>query len=124
MRSEAKEGDGAPKGLSDCVLSSWKDLRPALEIGAAAEGYVAAIELVAKEPTKVSLKLANPRGGEEVELSDENAERLMKRELATLAQEGTTQRAARRAAIVPSDNRSVNDDAIACYLRHEMSLST
>ena len=65
-------GSAKKRLLAECPLNSWKDLRPALEVGATAEQYVTATELISSEPIKVKLTLENPRTSELEELNNEN----------------------------------------------------
>ena len=44
---KAAESDGHKRKLTDCPLNNWKDLRPALDVGAAADQFVTAVELIA-----------------------------------------------------------------------------
>ena len=107
----AESGD-TKKSLSDCVLNTWKDLRPVLEVGAAESVYITAIELVSKEPIKVNLTLTNPRALEEEPLTNDNIKKLMNYELSDLSRERSlaVQRAARRAAAAP--NAGVVEDGL------------
>ena len=61
--TKIKQADAvvARKNLSDCVLNTWRDLRPALEVGAADDNYITSMESTADEKTCVNLKLTNPR---------------------------------------------------------------
>ena len=72
-----KRAEAGPnkKRLQECALNSWRDLRTALEVGAAEGNHVTSIELlyiVSKEPIKVNLNIVNPRTLLEEPLSDVN----------------------------------------------------
>ena len=104
---------GSIKGrLQDCVLNTWRDLRTALEVGAAEGIHVTSIELVSKEPIKVNLKMNNPRTLVEEPLTDGNIKKFMAFELSDLSNERNRAlaRAARRAAAVPNNGGGDNNN--------------
>ena len=103
---EAKhaEAGSAKKSLQERALNAWRDLRAALEVGAAEGMRVTSIELVSEEPIKVNLTISDPRALDEEPLTSSNARELMSFELADLSREReeATQRVARRAAVAPN----------------------
>ena len=90
------------KKLSDCVLNNWKDLRNALEVGAAEQAYVTSSESTAEEEITINLKIINPRALAEEKLTDANVRKFMGFELAELAtkRQVAMERAQARAAVV------------------------
>ena len=76
---------GKEKKLSACALNTWRDLRQALEVGAADQSYVTSSELISDEPISINLKLVNPRTLMEEKLTDQNVKRFMGLELAELS---------------------------------------
>ena len=49
------------KSLNDCALNTWRDLRNALEVGAAEQNYATSSELISDEEININLKIVNPR---------------------------------------------------------------
>ena len=49
------------KTLAECALNNWKDLRPALEVGAADATYITSMELLSNEQITVNLTITNER---------------------------------------------------------------
>ena len=81
------EAGSVKKSLQERALNAWRDLRAALEVGAAEGTRVTSIELVSEEPIKVNLTINNPRALEEEQLTNSNAKRLASYELADLSRE-------------------------------------
>jgi len=111
--SKVKHAEAGQKGrsLQDCALNEWKDLRPALEVGAAEKRCVTAMELVSDEKITVNLKIINPRTMEEEDLTTANVNKLMMYELIDLARQRdlAIQRVARRDAAAPENGVGEND---------------
>ena len=114
-KRESAEGQ-AKRSLSERALNAWRGLRPALEVGATERERVTAMESTSDEQAKASLKTANPRGDLEEDLTNDDAKRLMTRELATPPRErdAAAQRVARRAVVrieeVALERESDDDD--------------
>ena len=87
------------KSLSECVLNAWRDLRSALEVGAADQTFMTSSELITDEEINVSLKLINPRTSCEEKLTDANIRKFMGFELAesSTRRQDALERAERRA---------------------------
>ena len=101
------------KSLADCILNTWKDLRNALEVGAAEQNYMTASELIADEEINVNLKIINPRTLTEEKLTDANVRKFMGIELAELAtrRQVAMERAERRAkAAQDAPPEEIQDD--------------
>ena len=100
-------GEASGKKLSECPLNTWRDLRPALEVGAADQNYITAMELLSNEPIKVNLTILNPRTFIEEVLNDVNVRRFMAYELEDLARERDA--AMRRENRREAPGQNVND---------------
>ena len=93
-------GEASGKKLSECPLNTWRDLRPALEVGAADQNYITAMELLSTEQITVNLTLTNV-----------NVRKFMSYELEDLAKErdAAMRRQSRRQAPGP-DLEDVDDE--------------
>ena len=109
------EGGQRRESPSERALNAWRDLRPALEAGAADNSYVTAVELASEEETRVSLKPTSPKTEVEEPLANESVRRLATFELATLSREkeAAAQRVARRAAVGINAVNDVRGDDVS-----------
>ena len=86
-KRKAAEAGRKAKSLQECSLNAWRDLRPALEVGAAEKQYITSMELTLDEKTSVNLKITNPRAMEEEDLTTPNINKLMTCELIDLTRQ-------------------------------------
>ena len=102
------------KTLAECALNNWKDLRPALEVGAADATYITSMELLSNEQITVNLTITNPRTMNEEALNDVNVKRFMSYELEDLAKDrdAAMRRQNRREAPGPNVEDVDDDGAV------------
>ena len=120
------EAGQSKKTLQECVLNAWKDLRPALEVGAADKTYVTAMELISNDKVSVNLTITNPRTLEEESLNTANINRFMLYELMDLTRERqlAIRRIARRAAAAPVGVVDENDGTVTMIKREGLCVFT
>ena len=108
---KAAEAGHKAKNLQECSLNAWRDLRPALEVGAAEKQYLTSMELILDEKISVNLKITNPRTMAEEDLTTANINKFMMYELIDLNRQRdlAIQRVARRDAAAPENGVGEND---------------
>ena len=123
---KAAEAGHKAKSLQDCPLNAWRDLRPALEVGAAEKNYITSMELTLDEKISVNLKIINPRALEEEDLTTSNINKFMTYELMDLTRERqlAIRRIARRAAAAPVGVVDENDGTVTMIKREGLCVFT
>ena len=110
-KRKAAEAGHKAKSLQECSLNAWRDLRPALEVGAAEKQCITSMELTLDEKASVDLKATSPRAMEEEDSTTPSVNKLMTRELIDLARQRdlAIQRVARRDAAAPESGVGESD---------------